>query len=813
MANPYADLVDEKKRNPYDDLAPAPTGADIAKSAAYALPKAGAAMAGMVGDVRDLARAGRTKLRSYLPESLANLDERIPSPYQLLTSLAPNSGDIRRAAETVTGPWYDPQSRAAKVVDTGVQTAATMGSGWLRLPKLAATTTAGITAGTEVAGAATDDNPWARILGGLFGGAPSVMRNAIRSREGQVVRDAIGAPSAAEIDAAKGVEARARDVGVPLLGTESLDRGGQLASYLYASPTGNKVIDPFMRARPGQVKGAVDTGLLSGTGPRDTPAGNATRAQKAATDVIQQAEQARTAAVNPYYAAAEFETVPTQSLRPVSNEIQSLIYHNPINAPADAQLSKWYSQAFPLPMEAPPAPVGRVQGKARAAPSVDVNKDDMITAIRKLGGINPKTDVTTALSQGNPFSAHPQWGPVWRSPIMGTSVSNKSVAGHSIDDMAQKLYDHGYIPEPDLNHVMDGIADASMGKQAFSRYRDAPANDPLAMALDRLTTQLEAKRAPNDAPAPAAPEGMLPETNVGRLSRLYRDLGTERQLPEVGATAEQKITAYPAGKVQDVLGDVLRRENPNFRTANDTYAQITRDVVEPLRAGPVGTVAGVTGFDPAAQSNVPRVLSAVADSSVARPETIRLLYSQLNKADRQAFPGLAQTYIENELSKALADLRSGGNPTAGQKFRQAIAGDPQKQANFDEMMRGVALANGKNPALVVRGANQLLEVLDRTGRTPGIGSQTQPRGEIQKELGKTKTSDVLASVSASPLRTAAKRFDDWILRHRNERLAQALTAPNSVDLLVKLANVKTNGVSASYYAAALLGLDDATVDR
>lgn len=796
-------LADERDRLLKRPTAGPPSvGGDVVKAAFYAVPKAAVGMAGLPADLLKILNAGGESLAAKIyggkPEDYRGIGLNVPA----------GGSDIRGAIEKATGPWFDPQTRAGKATDTAVQTAALMGKNWLTAPKEAAKIVAGTTLGTEAAGAATDDNPWMRMLGGIFGGGVPAVANATRSRTGQVVRDAIGTPTQSEIDAALAMQARGRVAGVPLMGTESLDRGSQLASAIYASPAGNSILERFLAQRPEQVKSAVEGGLLAQVGPRAVPAANAARAQEAATAVIGNAERARTGAVNALYDRAQWATIPPQAMRPVANEIQNQLFKTPIDSPADAAIGRWHKQAFPYAVEAPEveAAARAVKGVSR---SVDVQQDDVITAIRKLGGINPADEAVGSLAKANPFPNDPRFGPVWRRPGFGTSTSNKTVAGHSLDDMAAKLYEQGYIPERNPDLVMDAVADATMGRPLYSVYREVQSVDPLAQAIDKLTAQLAAKNAPK-ATAPIAPESALPETNVGRLTKLYQNLRDERALPSIGATSEQKAASYPAGKVQDVLGDVLRANNPDFRRANERFAAYTEKVVNPLTAGPIGVIAGRTGFDPAAPSQVPRVINAIADPNVARPETIRHVYSRLNRVDKQAFPGMVQTHLENQLNAALTDIRSGGNPTAGAKFRQAIVGTPQEQTNFDEMMRGVAKARGANPDDLVRGANNLLQVLERTGRTPGVGSQTQPRQEIAKELGKTKIGDVAMVASAAPTKTAVARWNDLILRRRYEGLAQALTAEDSVQTLLKLAKIKPNGITASYYAAVLLGLDEAT---
>jgi len=143
----------------------------------------------------------------------------------------------------------------------------------------------------------------------------------------------------------------------------------------------------------------------------------------------------------------------------------------------------------------------------KAAPAwvpkpVDASKDDIVTAVRKLGGIDP-TDprVGTPVVTGLPFTPHPQHGPVWSKQQFGGSANRSNTTrGHSLESMAQKLHQEGYIDSPDaLDDILDKLADSfGGGKQHYSTYFDhAAANpDPLAGAIEALTAKLEGKNAP-----------------------------------------------------------------------------------------------------------------------------------------------------------------------------------------------------------------------------------------------------------------------------------------------------------------------------
>lgn len=783
----------------YQKAKPQSTISDVAKSAAYAPAKAATGLAGFPADVLGM----MSNLASKGMSKVSGIDAgyfKQPSLFDLL-----GSQSLRKGAESLTGEWYDPQTRAGKVADTGVQTALMMGRNWATTPMQAAKLTGAVTAGTEGAGALTNDNPWARLLGGLGAGMAPTLANAMKTRTGAVVRDALGDLSDADISAAIARSRMAQGQGVPLMGTEALDRGHQLASQVRASTSGNKILDPFLTRRPDQVRTAVERDIISKTGPRGTPTENAQRAQQAATDVISNAERARTAAVNPFYKAAEYETVPGAALRPVASEIESQIYQQPVGSAAEKALGKTYGQVFREETKTVAPAAGK--GAPRVV-GVDPNKDDIVTAVRKLGGINPDDqlvgrDLAKNMDFGPSFA-----GPVWRTPQFGGANRSNTKAGHSAEEITRKLYEAGYVNDPsDFNGVLSRLDDQLLGQKThYSQFYEPPQTDPLAAAIDRLNATL--------APRKQGAKGQTittvePETQVGRLNKLYQNLRYETDLPGIGATSEQKVGAYPLGKVRDALGDMLRRENPNLRRGMETYEQMTRNVVEPLTAGPIGVVAGKRGVIPGEPSPVARVTAAVADTTTARPDTIRQLYVNLNKQDRQAFPGIVQSHLENRLNAAMENLRSGPNPTAGAKFYQAVAGTPQDEANFVEMMRGVAIAHGKNPNEVVSGAKNLLRTLDLTGRTPGVGSQTQPRLAVERELSKTKIGTTMDAISASPLGPFRERLTDWTLRGRYEDLARVLTAPDSVEQLVKMAKMKPNGITAKYYAASLLGLDRA----
>jgi hypothetical protein len=119
-------------------------------------------------------------------------------------------------------------------------------------------------------------------------------------------------------------------------------------------------------------------------------------------------------------------------------------------------------------------------------------------------------------------------------------------------------------------------------------------------------------------------------------------------------------------------------------------------------------------------------------------------------------------------------------------------------------MRGVAKANGKDPDELVRGTKNLMEILQSTGKIPGVGSPTGGR-VATNELAKRSTFAAgLEMVSAAPLAPISARIREWAMGGNYRRLAEILTAPDSIDRIIKIGKYKPTTVTSQALAVSLL---------
>ncbi len=227
----------------------------------------------------------------------------------------------------------------------------------------------------------------------------------------------------------------------------------------------------------------------------------------------------------------------------------------------------------------PAAPAAR-----RVVAAVDSSKDDVITAIRKFGGINPDDEAVGSLAKANPFPPNPVYGPVWRQPAAYGSTGSNTAVGHSLDTMAQRLHTAGYIDEANPDLVMDKIADSTMSGPQYSAFYDHGAQaDPLASAIQQLTDQLGARNVAASTPTAR-------DFTVGEASKLYQLINDTTG--KAGGT-----TQFAGGKLNEALMNaglaaprVDARPCRLFKDATQQY----RTMKNTLGVGPTDALAGLS---------------------------------------------------------------------------------------------------------------------------------------------------------------------------------------------------------------------------
>jgi hypothetical protein len=302
--------------------------AGIAKQAGVGLAKGAAGLAGLPGDVQQLAQKGA----DYLKDKLSGIHwpepseegkrnaERYGSSGDLGPSFPmPTSADIQGAVEKITGPWRKPQNQTEADAETLGEfvPAALAGPGGVArkvITQAAIPAAAGITAGRL-----TDQNPYVKALAGFVAGGagalasgPSSAESIIRSKIPASVteQDITRAGQLIDHGQARGMtltwpEALSRVTGQPVL----TDTQRILESHGQTRAAMNDVLAP----RAAQVEQATRNELGQAFGPASqNPSMLGPQAQQAAEGTLNQMRSAINRATRPSYDAAGQTLVPVQ---------------------------------------------------------------------------------------------------------------------------------------------------------------------------------------------------------------------------------------------------------------------------------------------------------------------------------------------------------------------------------------------------------------------------------------------------------------------------------------------------------------------
>jgi DNA-binding GntR family transcriptional regulator len=301
------------------------TAGGLAQAGGIGVAKGAIGLAGMAGDLQQLAKKGADWVADKIPELPENRLSKFlreesakvgpgaasggrgdqPGTYEI-----PTSQDIQGAVEGVTGPFRKPQNQAERDVETAGEflPAALAGPGGLARKII--TQDAIPAAAAVVAGRYSDQNPYVKALAGFLGGGVGAVAGA--SSPAKILRGQLpDFVTEAHIDRAGRLIEHAQQRGMALTWPEALSRvTGQpvltdtqriLESHAQTRPR----MQEFFSERPQQIEGAArqefdHLGQLPAS-----PSTIGPQAREIADDTVNGFRQQINQAAEPFYRAAE----------------------------------------------------------------------------------------------------------------------------------------------------------------------------------------------------------------------------------------------------------------------------------------------------------------------------------------------------------------------------------------------------------------------------------------------------------------------------------------------------------------------------
>ena len=270
-------------------------------------------------------------------------------------------------------------------------------------------------------------------------------------------------------------------------------------------------------------------------------------------------------------------------------------------------------------------------------------------------------------------------------------------------------------------------------------------------------------------------------------------------------------TRGQVGPVAEQLTSRLRKASPEIDAGMKKYAQISRDVVDPLKQGPIGGLATKRGYAADTQAPMAKMnslLSAGRDPA-ARHSPLLETARKLNAQDPTAFADAAKTYYSGKVAEAFdAGIGTAGRATnkdAGERLYNSLFANSKQYAGMRDVVTASAEAAGRPPAEALRGLENFAKIVRATRSQPDvIGGMTKQ--QIMQMAEKHYGANAIRIFGFLPFERMARNIESATMSKTFKELDKLITTPEGVDILIKLSQTPVMDKRALALAATAGGM-------
>jgi len=303
---------------------------------------------------------------------------------------------------------------------------------------------------------------------------------------------------------------------------------------------------------------------------------------------------------------------------------------------------------------------------------------------------------------------------------------------------------------------------------------------------------------------------IIPVTNINKLDstfKTYRDAVADSRKnvadPRrfVQKDLANKLFNSEKSGALDVLVDQLNT-NPNYKKANDVFSQLSESLVNVVKNN-TGTLAR-EGLD------LSKIEQFVFNPAKANVTDINNTLKILNATNPEATKQIANIYFRNAINNAFPIVKEGEDLKQGFKLIESIAKTGRQRDNFLAVLDNVADAHGVNRKDFKIGFENLINILERTGR---INNINKPGFDVQGIAARTLAKDLAMMKTFNPLVRLATKYGELKAGGAMNNLGRIMANDNAVASLVELGRTNPQSKQAIKYALNIINSVSPYVER
>lgn len=243
------------------------------------------------------------------------------------------------------------------------------------------------------------------------------------------------------------------------------------------------------------------------------------------------------------------------------------------------------------------------------------------------------------------------------------------------------------------------------------------------------------------------------------------------------------------------VNEAFKEFSPEVKEASETFAELSKKLVNPVKQSVVGQIATPRGYLPDVQATMGKfeALMQRGTDANAKVSDIRTLGEQLAKVDKNAFSDALKSYVGQRIKQAMAPSTGAGVAAVGAnntdmavRIARNLWGSELQAQGLKDAVAVSAKAQGQDPAAAVRGVENLMQLVRAMESRPGLGVGGLRPEDIAQTGGRNAISTGLRSFGIAPLATPANRMFEVVLGATLRQFDDILTSPEGARLLVKL---------------------------
>lgn len=702
----------------------------------------------------------------------------------------PKVGDVSRM---VAGMGYQPKTapeRYQQSIAAGVGGAMFPGPGVVSAPikQMAIGGSAGL--GAEVGSQLSGGNPIAGLAGGLLGGVGMGAVTSMRKNSQTLAREALEGVDPRDLERARINQIRGKKAGVPLNLSQAMEKPSNIDTIVEAlanSRNGKKVTQQ-LRDQPKQVGVEIEGQMLKLPGVVRAPQTVANNAQEVATKVIGGATKGRTELWSSTF------TKVRDGMKDSANAATQM---------AEARL-------------------GKMRGRLAQAQQLEAAKVSKPPTVAIPTGVGATRSGILLDDVGRGQAA--------------MNVIDSNAGRNSLEANASGILgpDGRPLVAPPKAGMLEGFeSDVRQAETGLKAAQTAEANvgqvpqEAVARAYKRLSE--EAERNVNTGTGAAildlrnklinGEQGYI--TDGSQLNNILKDVTTKLKTPALNTPGVDAGGAKYIGGLVNELREGWGQAFAPIREANAVFKQQTDDVVNPLKKGIVGDIAGRRGAVPDAQAVKTKLASLFDAGTVPGAKSSDIL--KMEKAFREvpqgeggisgsaAYQDAVKSWMAGKVSSANQLEGNRIDPNVAGNLEKIFRGNDTKAQGFRDMLVGLARSEGKPDSAYVKGMENFLKVTSMAARRPervqglSVSGANQIAGEtLATQKGQT---------SWSPMRNLLIRWSERVNADAYKEMDRLLTSPEGVGMLQKLAKTPPTSPAAQTAVATFLGTNAAMLDE